>query len=226
MKKYLPLFLFLALLQEVTYAQHADSIMVSDSAKRVDSVMVPDSAREKEWWVNISANLQVFYHLLFISPTVAFDYRWFHIEARYNSEAFQTGSIWTGYNFSVGEKVMFDATPMVGVLFGQYGGLAPGLGLNLAYKRFNLSSEIAYVFFAFGEKTSNYFYISTDVTYAPTYWMYFGLSLSRNRDYESNLDVQRGIELGFTAGPVTFTGYFYNLFFDRPFGTLNISVTF
>ena len=48
-----------------------------------------------------------------------------HLEARYNYEAQRTGSLWAGYNFSVGKKVKLDATPMVGGVFGNVNAVAP-----------------------------------------------------------------------------------------------------
>ena len=46
----------------------------------------------------------------FVSPVVKADRGWLHLEARYNYEGFRTGSIWFGYNFSAGEKLVLDFT--------------------------------------------------------------------------------------------------------------------
>ena len=40
----------------------------------------------------------------YVSPTFTADHRWLHLEARYNYEYQKTGSLWAGYNFSVGNK--------------------------------------------------------------------------------------------------------------------------
>jgi len=51
------------------------------------------------------------------SPTFTADHKWLHLETRYNYENQETGSIWAGYNFSAGQKVVFSATPMLGAVF-------------------------------------------------------------------------------------------------------------
>jgi len=50
----------------------------------------------------------------YVSPDFSADRGWLHLEARYNNEALETGSLWAGYNFSVGKKLVLNATPMVG----------------------------------------------------------------------------------------------------------------
>lgn len=63
----------------------------------------------------------------YASPTFAADHGALHLEARYNYEALRTGSLWAGYNLSVGGKLVLDATPMIGGVFGNVNGVAPGL---------------------------------------------------------------------------------------------------
>ena len=36
----------------------------------------------------------------YAQPTLKADRGWLHLEARYNYEALETGSLWVGYNFS------------------------------------------------------------------------------------------------------------------------------
>ncbi|MGB9156740.1 MAG: hypothetical protein WCB20_09635, partial [Chthoniobacterales bacterium] len=69
----------------------------------------------------------------YVNPTFTADRNWLHLEARYNYEALKTGSLWLGYNFSVGEKLTLEATPMVGGVFGDITGFAPGYTLSLTY---------------------------------------------------------------------------------------------
>ena len=81
-----------------------------------------------------------------VSPVVMADHGWLHLEARYNYENFRTGSIWFGYNFSVGEKLVLDFTPMIGGVLGDTAGVAPGYRLSLTYWKLELTSESEYVF--------------------------------------------------------------------------------
>src|SRR3954471_12371875 len=66
----------------------------------------------------------------YAQPTITADRHWLHLEARYNYEALKTGSAWIGYNYSVGEKLAFEATPMVGGIFGDVNGIAPGFKIS------------------------------------------------------------------------------------------------
>ena len=76
----------------------------------------------------------------YVSPIFTTDRSWLHLEARYNYEDQQTGSTWVGYNFSFGDKLKLDVTPMIGGVFGNTTGVAPGYEFSLAYKRITLSS--------------------------------------------------------------------------------------
>ena len=60
---------------------------------------------------------------------------------RDNYEDQQTGSLWFGHNFSVGHKLVFEATPMIGGVFGNTTGIAPGYEVALTYKRVSLTSS-------------------------------------------------------------------------------------
>src|SRR5947209_7439052 len=48
------------------------------------------------------------------SSTLTSDHNWLHLEARYNYEDLKTGSLWTGYNFVAGHKLVLQVTPMFG----------------------------------------------------------------------------------------------------------------
>jgi len=66
----------------------------------------------------------------YAQPTFTADRGRLHLEARYNYEDLETGSVWAGYNFSGGEKVAWEFTPMFGGVFGtnnpRGGRLSPG----------------------------------------------------------------------------------------------------
>jgi hypothetical protein len=81
----------------------------------------------------------------YVQPTVTADRQWLHLEARYNYEDLDTGSAWVGYNFSVGEKLSLDFTPMLGGVFGNTTGIAPGYRGTLSWWKLVLYSEGEYV---------------------------------------------------------------------------------
>src|SRR5262249_37661051 len=68
----------------------------------------------------------------YVNPNLTADHGWLHLEARYNYEALDTASLWVGYNLSVGEKLVFEITPMLGGVFGDLTGIAPGYNLSLS----------------------------------------------------------------------------------------------
>src|SRR5271157_5841458 len=82
----------------------------------------------------------------YVNPVFMADHNWLHLEARYNSENLRTGSLWAGYNFSAGKKLVLDITPMIGGVFGRTTGIAPGLEASLTYKKIALSITNEYVF--------------------------------------------------------------------------------
>ena len=53
----------------------------------------------------------------YASPSFTADKRKFHFGARYNHEDQQAGSMWLGYNFEVGGKLLLQATSMIGEVF-------------------------------------------------------------------------------------------------------------
>jgi hypothetical protein len=151
----------------------------------------------------------------YFSPTFRADRGWVHLEARYNYEDRKTGSLWLGYNVSFGEKLVLDATPMVGGIFGNTTGVAPGYLFTLSYKKISLYSEGEFVF---DTKNSggNFFYNWNELAYSPTDWIRFGLASQRTRAYQTPLDVQRGFFAGFTYKRVDFTTYIFNAGWTDP----------
>lgn len=81
----------------------------------------------------------------YVSPDFTADRGWLHLEARYNYEALETGSLWVGYNFSAGKKLVLNVTPMFGGVFGDLNGVAPGYLFTLTYKKVQLYSSGEFV---------------------------------------------------------------------------------
>ena len=151
----------------------------------------------------------------YFSPTFRADRKWAHVEARYDYEDRQTGSLWLGYNLTFGEKLVLDVTPMVGGVFGNTTGVAPGYLFTLSYKKISLYSEGEFVFDT-KNSDSNFFYTWNELTYSPTDWLRAGLVSQRTRAYQTPLDVQRGFFAGFSYKKVDFTTYVFNLGWTDP----------
>ena len=90
---------------------------------------------DNEWSYSLSITTYLAQHARdYANPVVSADRSWLHLETRYNYEAIKTGSIWFGYNFSFGEKLEFELTPMLGGVFGDVTGVAPGYTVSISYK--------------------------------------------------------------------------------------------
>lgn len=145
----------------------------------------------------------------YASPTFSADRGHLHFGARYNYEDQETGSLWVGYNFSTGDKLVFDFTPMVGGVFGNTTGVAPGYLASLGWRKIELSTEGEYVFDA-GDRAGNFFYTWSELTYSPKEWFRAGLVAQRTKAYHTDLDIQRGVLVGFSHKRVEFTTYVFN----------------
>lgn len=159
------------------------------------------------------------------SPIFTGDRDWVHLEARYNYENQKTGSLWAGYNFSAGHNLVLDVTPIFGVVFGETTGVAPGYELSLTYKKVELSSEGEYVFDT-GDSSQNFFYSWNELNYSPVEWCHFGLASQRTRAYQTKLDVQRGVSLGFAYKRMDYTTYIFNAGWTDPTVVLALSYKF
>ena len=68
-----------------------------------------------------------------------------HLEARYNYEARDAGSVFAGWKFAGGDAVTFEVTPIVGALFGAARGVVPGIEASVAYGTLDAYVEAEYV---------------------------------------------------------------------------------
>lgn len=144
------------------------------------------------------------------SPVYAADKGWLHLEARYNYEDINTFSGWLGYNFNGGNKFQYAITPMFGALVGNLNGIAPGLEFNFQYFGFELDSESEYIF-DLKDKTNDYFYNWTDLSYAPLDWLWFGVSLQKTEIYKSDLEIQFGPLIGGSYKCFDMAAYVFNV---------------
>lgn len=206
-KSKLVVFLFLALWTMPVSAQSTGAVLPADQTAKPDSNTWSFAAAGYCYIVPDDES--------YFSPTFRADHDWLHLEARYNYEDRKTGSIWIGYNVSFGEKLVLDVTPMLGGIFGNTTGVAPGYLFTLSYKKISLYSEGEFVF---DTKNSggNFFYNWNELAYAPTDWLRFGLASQRTRAYQTPLDVQRGFFAGISYKRVDFTTYVFNAGWTDP----------
>ena len=161
----------------------------------------------------------------YFSPTFTADRDTLHLEARYNYEAQQTGSFWVGYNLSVGKKLVLEATPMIGGVFGNVNGIAPGVEVTATYKKLQLYSANEYIFDT-TTKSGNFFYTWTQLTYSPVPWFMAGYVVQRTRAYTTSLAIQRGLLLQVTHKNVTFSTQIFNMGETDPVVILALGYSF
>jgi hypothetical protein len=161
----------------------------------------------------------------YANPNFTADRGWLHLEARYNYEALDTGSLWVGYNYSGGEKLAWEFTPMLGGVFGNTTGIAPGYKGSLSWWKLELYSEGEYVFDT-GNSAGSFFYSWTELSVSPMDWFRVGLVGQRTRAYQTDVDIQRGLLMGFSYKEMDFTTYAFNLDRDKPTWVLSVGVSF
>ena len=160
----------------------------------------------------------------YVQPTVAADRDWLHVEARFNYEDRDTGSVWLGYNFSVGKEVTLEITPMFGAVIGNTAGIAPGYTGSLRWRMFELNSETEYVVDA-SDSADSFLYTWSEFALAPTDWSRFGLAVQRTKVYQTEFDIQRGFFAGISYKRVDVAAYVFNSDV-RPTVVLAVSVGF
>jgi hypothetical protein len=161
----------------------------------------------------------------YAQPTITADRGWLHLEARYNYEALDTGSAWVGYNLGGGEKLAWEFTPMLGGVFGDTAGIAPGYKGSLSWWKLELYSEGEYVFDA-RESADSFFYNWSELSVSPVDWFRVGMVTQRTRLYKTDRDIQWGVLAGFSFKGATLTGYVFNPDENKPTLVLAVGLTF
>jgi hypothetical protein len=158
-------------------------------------------------------------------PTIVADRGALHLEARYNYEDIDTGSAWVGWNVGVGDALRLDATLMVGGVFGELTGVAPGYELSVTWTSLELYSEGEWVFDT-SNAENNFFYTWSQLSWSPWEWLTVGFAAQRTRAYETGLDVQRGPFVGFTWKDWTLTTFVFNADEQAPTVAVSVSYSF
>ncbi len=159
------------------------------------------------------------------SPIFTADRGGLHLEGRYNYEDIETGSLFLGWNLSTGDEFSLEVTPMLGAVFGNTTGLAPGCRVTIGYGRFEFYSEGEYVFDA-EDSFENFFYNWSELSYAPAGWSRLGLVSQRTKVYQTELDVQRGLMAGFSYRQIDCTAFLFNLGWTTPTFVVSLGYSF
>jgi hypothetical protein len=132
----------------------------------------------------------------YVEPIVAADHQGgFHFEARYNYEDRKTGSVWVGYTVGGGNAFEWELRPILGGVFGETDGIAPGYQGSFGWKMLEFYSEGEFVF-ASRESADSFFYNWSELSLAPVDWFRAGLVTQRTRVYQNERAIQRGLLIG------------------------------
>jgi hypothetical protein len=168
---------------------------------------VADETAETEWEYSLSISTYFAQHARdYANPNFTADRDWLHLEARYNYEALKTGSLWLGYNFSFGKQLAFEVTPMLGGVFGDITGIAPGYTISISYEAIEFFTQGEY-FFDAGNRSGNFFYSWSELSCAPASWFRVGVVVDRTKALGSKFDIRRGPLVGFKYKNVDLTTY-------------------
>ena len=114
---------------------------------------------------------------------------------------------------------------MLGGVFGDTTGIAPGYHGSLSWWKLELYSEGEYVADT-GNSSDSFFYNWSELSLSPVEGLRFGLVTQRTRAYQSDRDVERGCLLGLSYKRVNFTAYVLNPDESKPVVVLGMGLSF
>ncbi len=144
----------------------------------------------------------------YLQPTLTVDRGGLHLEGRYNYEARNTGSIWIGWNLSFGDGWKLGLTPMLGGVFGQMKGIAPGLTLTIDWGPLALWSQSEYVF-DLVDSSQSFAYAWSELSVTGPGWLRVGVALQRTRAFQTSTAFQAGPLVGFAVWQLSATAYLF-----------------
>ena len=146
----------------------------------------------------------------FLQPTVTADRGKLHLEARYNYEDSNTGSLWVGYNLTVDGEVTLVFTPMVAAVVGDTDGAAPGYNLVVDWWKLAFFSQSEYVIDT-SDSANNFLYTWTELSVWPWDWLGAGVVVQRTRVADLGFEAEPGVLLGLAWKNASVTAYVFGL---------------
>lgn len=132
-----------------------------------------------------------------------------HLEARVNYEAIDSGSLFAGWKFSGGKDLTWEVVPILGAVFGQKEGVAPGFELSLGYGIVDVYSETEYIR-DLETRQDSFTYSWNELGVSPFEWLRFGIVGQRTSVYRSERDIQRGFFVQGKYRKATLGAYVFN----------------
>jgi hypothetical protein len=113
---------------------------------------------------------------------------------------------------------------MIGGVFGDSNGVAPGYLAWVGYRRLSLQSQGEYLFAT--DRSKSFLYNWSEISYSPVQWFRAGLVVQHTKAYQTTHDVQRGLLVGFSYKSADFTTYLFNLGWTDPTAVFAIGIRF
>jgi hypothetical protein len=161
----------------------------------------------------------------YFNPTFYARTKTLHLEGRYNYEDLNTVSLWVGRRFLFGDAVNFVVVPMGGVVLGNTNGLAPGLEMEIIYKKLDFYTEAEQVF-DFNSNENNFFYAYSELALRPIKPIRFGMTFQRTRLFESERELSQGGLFEYYYKKFRAGAFYFNPFADDQYWLASVSVDF
>ncbi len=114
---------------------------------------------------------------------------------------------------------------MLGAVFGDTTGVAPGYKATLAWTKLTFYSEGEYLSDT-NESSDSFFYAWSELSWSVANWCRLGVVGQRTKAYQIDRDIQRGVLVGFSSEHVDFTAYWFNPDERSPTVALALGVSF
>jgi len=159
----------------------------------------------------------------YVGPTLSADRGRLHLEVRYNYEDLRTASLWGGATWAGGNRLLWEVTPMAGVIFGRTDGVAPGLEMTLGYWKLEWYSESELVI-VYKTHDEGFFYTWSTLSLSPIEVAQIGLVAQRSQTFDGAVAFGRGPFVGGTYRHVSGAFYAFNLGRDDRYFVLEAEV--
>jgi len=103
-----------------------------------------------------------------------------YVETRVNYEATNSVSLYMGKTFKKKAVISYSITPLAGLVAGRFNGGSVGANVTVDYKKISFSSQSQYTF-SVENRTTNFTYSWSDLTYQLKGWVGAGVSLQQTR---------------------------------------------
>ena len=159
------------------------------------------------------------------NPTFYARHRSLHLEGRYNYEDRNTASTWAGRKFEFGEPVEFVFVPMAGIIFGNTNGMAPGLEMEIVYRKFDFYAETEYVI-DFKSRENNFFYMYSELAIRPIHPLRTGMIAQRTKLFQTEHEIERGLFAEYYFKRFRAGVFYFSPFSSGNFWIASVSIDF